>query len=69
MSQTREPQGRGGAWTVFVPPDPLFSPASPPKRRGTTDEGPPPQAARQARRRLDGDPEASGETTAPRRQR
>jgi len=72
MSQTREPQGRGAAWTVFVPPgfvplDPLFAPASPPKRQGTSDERPPLQAARPARRRLEGAPEASGENTALRR--
>jgi hypothetical protein len=60
MSQTREPKGRGGVWTVFVPPDP-------PQARGTSDEGPPPQAAKVATRRLGGAPEASGENTAPRR--
>jgi aminocarboxymuconate-semialdehyde decarboxylase len=46
-----EPEGRGVAWTVFVPPDP-------PQER--SDEGPPPQAARQTGRRLQSAPEASG---------
>jgi len=48
-----ELEGRGAAWTLFFPPNP-------PRERGTSDEGPPPQAARQARRRLKGAPEASG---------
>ena len=47
-----EPKGRGAGWTLFVPPNP-------PQERGTSDEGPPPQAAMQARRRLEGAPEAS----------
>jgi hypothetical protein len=50
-----EPKGAGADWTVFVPPDP-------PQERRRSDEGPPPQAAMQARRRLKGRPEASGET-------
>ena len=43
-----EPEGRGGPWT---------------EERGTSDEGPPPQAARQAEDRLEGGPEASGESS------
>jgi radical SAM-linked protein len=40
-----EPEGRGGVWT---------------EERRRSHEGPPPQAARPARRRLEGAPEASG---------
>jgi len=45
-----EPKGRGAAWT---------------EERGTSDKGPPPQAARQARRRLESGPAASGKGSAP----
>ena len=45
LEHAREPQGRGAAWTLFVPSDP-------PRGRGTSDEG---------RRRLESAPEASGQ--------